>query len=219
MFSVGQHSVRVDPMYLRWLLHSTTAPSSVTAGIGLPGALLSRVHHNGCAFSGLMRDRGPWHYWDTLPSTCCTAPAASWECLDVLYMSPFRFRSARPLVKILKRTGDSGNHFGTSIVSWWRAELQFPVAYPLFFPRALPQSTGQVLGCLQIAWAGPSAGWTGFCCMHHRDRLPQPLLLISSGIIRSRHMQTQLHFVMFSKGIVTESADFMTWPFRTLSLS
>ena len=109
--------------------------------------------------------------------------------------------------------------FGTPIVSWWRAEFQFPVAYPLFFPRALPQSTGPVLGCLQIAWAGPSAGWTGFCCMHHRDRLPQPLLLISSGIIRSRHMQTQLHFLMFSKGIVIESADFMTWPFWTLSLT
>ena len=46
--------MKVDPMYLRGLVRSTTAQSNVTAGIGLPAALLSRVHHSVCALSGLM---------------------------------------------------------------------------------------------------------------------------------------------------------------------
>ena len=90
---------------------STTAPSNVTAGIGLSAALLSSVHNNVCALFGLTRDLVSWHYWDTLFSCCCTASAAYWvlESLDVLciYMSPssasvrillgpFWFRSVRP---------------------------------------------------------------------------------------------------------------------------
>ena len=50
------------------LVHSTTAPSNVTAGIILPAALLSRVHSSVCAMSGLMRlmrDPVSWHHWDT----------------------------------------------------------------------------------------------------------------------------------------------------------
>ena len=46
--------MQVDPMYLRGLVRSTTAQSNVTAGIGLPAALLSRVHHSVYALSGLM---------------------------------------------------------------------------------------------------------------------------------------------------------------------
>ena len=61
-------------------------------------------------------------------SCCCITSAASRESLDVLYLSPssasvrivlgpFWFRSARPLVSTLKRTGESGGPCGGPIVS------------------------------------------------------------------------------------------------------
>ena len=46
----------------------------------------------------------------------------------------------------------------------------------------LLQPIGSVLGWLHIKWAGPSAAWTGLCCKHPWDRLPQPLFVLSSGI-------------------------------------
>ena len=47
----------------------------------------------------------------------------------------------------------------------------------------LLQPTGSVLGWLHIKWAGPSAAWTGLCCKHQWDRLPQPLFVLSSGTL------------------------------------
>ena len=39
-----------------------------------------------------------------------------------------------------------------------------------------------------IAWTCASAAWTGLCCMHPPDRLPQLLPVLSSGIVRKRHI-------------------------------
>ena len=83
MFSVGQHSVKVDTKVSRITCSFNHSSSVVTAGIGLPPVLLSSVHHNVCALCGLMKDPVSSHYLDTL-SRCCTASAASWESFDVL---------------------------------------------------------------------------------------------------------------------------------------
>ena len=48
-------------------VRSTTAPSNVTAGIALPAALLSKVHHSVCALFRSIKDPVSWHHWDTFP--------------------------------------------------------------------------------------------------------------------------------------------------------
>ena len=102
------------------------------AGISLPDALSSRVHHSVCALSGLMRDPVSWHHWDTLSSCCCTASVASWESFDVLYMSPsstsVRILLGSDLPSLwldIEEDGESGDLCGMPFVSWWGPELQF----------------------------------------------------------------------------------------------
>ena len=116
MFSVGQHSVKVDPKVSQMTCSFNHSSIQCDCWHWFPAALLSRLHHNVCALTGLMRDSVSRHHLDTLPS--CTALVASLESFDVLYMSPssasvrillgpFWFRSTRPLVYTLKRTGES----------------------------------------------------------------------------------------------------------------
>ena len=73
----------VDPKVSQILVHSTTAPSTVAAGIALSAALLSRVQHSVCDFLGLMRDPVSWHHCNML-SSCCTALATFSSCCCVL---------------------------------------------------------------------------------------------------------------------------------------
>ena len=60
----------------------------MTRGNGLPAALLSRVHHNLSALSGLMRSPVFRYHRDSLSSCYCNALAACWMSLGVVCTNP-----------------------------------------------------------------------------------------------------------------------------------
>ena len=74
-----------------------------------------------------------------------------------ILLSPFWFRSARPFMYTLKRTGESCDPCGRPIVSWRGAELQFPSCILVFVLRS--RASVSKLHCinamLEPMWNGP----------------------------------------------------------------
>ena len=142
--------------------------------------LLSIVHHGICALSGLMRDPESWHHWDTLcfallwlPTGClsllCNMSPSS-ACVRIV-LDPLWFSSARPLVKTLKRTDESGDPCGVPIVSWWGAELQFSGCIATILSKSAPAIRRVNVRLTLYYGASPSAAGTQVLCMHLGDTL------------------------------------------------
>ena len=88
MLSVGHHSIKFSPRYLRCFVHLTSASWNVISGITLSAALCCQVwmhsHNIICALFTLMRYLVSRHHMDTLFSYCL-------HCFGCLLDVPYCF--------------------------------------------------------------------------------------------------------------------------------